>query len=93
MIIEHGLSRLVITNKNVALLPNRNVYELATDKSTSISCKMLRRMGGNRRWPEIKKKLEEAYSPFGTEVCAASDLHRRNDLVKPYMSIFRILQT
>ena len=32
-------------------------------------------MGGDRSWPEIKKELEEVYSPFVTEVHAASDPH------------------
>ena len=37
---------------------------------------MLKRMGNDLNWQEIKQKLEEVYSPIATEVHAASDLHR-----------------
>ena len=46
-------------------------------KSTGTPYKMLKQMGGARSWPEIRKKLEEVYSPITTEVHAASDLHRK----------------
>ena len=38
---------------------------------------MLKRMGNELSWPEIKWKLEEVYSPRATEVHTASDLHRK----------------
>ena len=34
-------------------------------------------MSGARSWPEIKKKLEDIYTPIATEVHAASDPHRK----------------
>ena len=55
---------------------NSKEYKLATDKSTSTSYKMLKRMGGARSWPEIKR-LKEVYSPIATEVHAASGVHRK----------------
>ena len=39
---------------------------------------MLKRIGNNANWQDIKRKLEEeVYSPIATEVHAASDLHRK----------------
>ena len=38
---------------------------------------MLKRIGRDRNWQDIKKKLEEMYSPIATEVHIASDLHRK----------------
>ena len=73
---KHGPSRLAITNKKVALLNNSKDYELANAKSTSTPYKMLKRIGGARSCPEIKKKLEVC-SPILTETYAASDLHRK----------------
>ena len=36
---------------------------------------MFERLGNDIDWFEIKRKLEKAYSPIGTEVHAASHLH------------------
>ena len=46
-------------------------------KLTGTVYKTLEWMGGARHWPEIKKKLEEVYSPIATEVHATSDPHRK----------------
>ena len=61
----------------MALLTNSKEYELATAKSTSTQYKILKGMGWARSWPDIKKRLEEVYSPIATEVHGASDLHRK----------------
>ena len=63
--------------EKVALLANSKEYKLATAKSTSNPYKMLKRLDGGRSWPDIKKRLEEVYSPIATELHVASDLHRK----------------
>ena len=45
-------------------------------KSTSTPYKMLKRIGNNLSWQEIKWKLE-VYSPIITDVHTATDLHRK----------------
>ena len=68
----------------MALLNNRKEYELATAKSTSTPYKMLKRIGGTRIWPDIKKRLEEVYSPIATEVHVGTDLHRKQEPDKTF---------
>ena len=63
--------------EKVAALTNSQEYELATTKSMSTPYKMLKRMGNDNSWQEIKGKLEEVYSPIATEVHAASHIHRK----------------
>ena len=63
--------------ENVALLTNSQEYELAMAKSTSTPYKMLKRIGNDLSWQDIKRKLEEVYSPIAMKVHAASDLHRK----------------
>ena len=43
-------------------------------KSTHTPYKMLKGLGNNIDWKDIKRKLE-VYSPIAMEVHAASDLH------------------
>ena len=38
---------------------------------------MLKRLGNDLDWHEIKRKLEEVYSAIATEVHTASDLHHK----------------
>ena len=71
------LANWLLQIKKVAVLTNTQEYVLATAKSTSIPHKMLTRMGNDLSWQEIKKKLEEVYSPIAIEVHTASDLHRK----------------
>ena len=63
--------------EKVVLLTSSQEYELAMARSSVTPYKMLKQMGGARMWPDIRKKLEEVYSPFATEVHAANDLHRK----------------
>ena len=63
--------------EKVAALTNSQEYKRATAKSTSIPYKMLKRMGNDFSWQEIKWKLEEVYSPLATEVHPASNLNRK----------------
>ena len=49
--------------ENVASLTHSQEYELATARSTSTSYKMLKRLGNKIDWQDIKRKLEEVYSP------------------------------
>ena len=46
-------------------------------KSTSTPYKILKRVGNDLSWQDIKNKLEEVYSPMATEVTATSYLHRK----------------
>ena len=64
--------------EKVALLTHSQEYELATAKSTNTPYKMLKRLGNNLDWQDIKEKLEE-YSPIATEVHAASELHCKTE--------------
>ena len=50
-------------------------YELAAAKCTSTLYKMLKSLGNDLDWLEIKRKLEEVYSPIATKVHVASNLH------------------
>ena len=72
-----GPSRLAVTNRKIALLTQSQEYELATAKSTSTPYKMLKRLGNDLDWHEIKRKLEEMYSPVAAQVHATSDLHHK----------------
>ena len=69
------LADCLLQIEKVVLLTNSQEYDLATAKLTSTSYEMLKRMGKDRNWQDIKKKMEEVYSPIGTEVLVASDLH------------------
>ena len=61
--------------EKVALLTTHNQeYELTTAKSTSTPYKMLKILGNDLDWHEIKRNLEEVYSPIATKVHAASEL-------------------
>ena len=62
--------------EKIALLAHSQEHKLATAKSTSTPYKMLKRRGNNANWPDIKRKLEEVYSPIPTEVHTATDLQR-----------------
>ena len=63
--------------KQMEVLTNTQEYELVTAKPTSTPYKMLKGIENDLSWQEIKKKLEEVYSPIAMEVHAASDLHRK----------------
>ena len=58
MVLVHRLLQI----GKVALLTHSQEYKLATAKSTSRPYKMLRRIGSNANWPDIKRKLEEVHS-------------------------------
>ena len=61
----------------VASLTCSQEYILATAKSTSTPYGILKKIGNNTDWQDIKRKLEEVYSPIVMEVHAVSDLHRK----------------
>ena len=46
-------------------------------KFTSLPYKMLKMLANDLDWLEIKRKLEEIYSPIATKVNATSNLHHR----------------
>ena len=69
------LANWLLQIEMVASLSQSQEYELATAKSTSTPYKMLKRLCNDLDWIEVKKKLEEMYSPIATEVHATSDLH------------------
>ena len=58
-----NLADWLLQIEKVAVLTNSKEYELATKKLTSTPYKMLQRMEDDLSWQEIKKKLEEVYSP------------------------------
>ena len=62
--------------EKVAVLTITQEHKLAAVKSTRTHYKLLKRMGNDLNWQEIKKKLE-VYSPIAMEAHAASDLHRK----------------
>ena len=77
--------------EKVASLNCGQEYKLATDKSTSTSYKMLRRLHNNTEWQDIKRKLNEVYSHIATEVHTASDLHwkqRPDETLQEYIKNF-----
>ena len=61
--------------EKVASLTHSQENELATVKLTGTLYKMLKRLGNDLDWHEIRRKLEDMYSPITTKVHAASDLH------------------
>ena len=61
--------------EKVAWLTHSQEYGLATAKSTSNLYKMFNRLGNDLDWLEIKRKLEEVYSPTATEEHATSNKH------------------
>ena len=61
--------------EKVALFTHSQGYEVATAKSTSTPYKMLRKLCNNTNWQDIKRKLEEVYSPIAIEVHTASNIH------------------
>ena len=63
--------------EKVASLTQSQEYKLATAKSTSTPYKMLKRLGNDLDLQDIKRKLEEVYSPIATKVHATSDLHHK----------------
>ena len=50
--------------EKVASLTHSQEYELTTAKSTSTLYKTLKRLGNNPDCQDIKRKLEEVYSPI-----------------------------
>ena len=60
----------------MAAFINSQEYELATAKSNSTPYIILKGIGNDLSWQEIKKK-QKVYSPTVTEVHIASDLHRK----------------
>ena len=84
-----GYNRLI----NVALLSNSQEYELATAKLTGTPYNLLKRIGKDTSCQEVKRKLEEVYSPTVMEVHTASNLHRNNDQTKPYKNTYKIVLT
>ena len=50
--------------EKVTVLTYSQEYELATAKLTSTPYKMLKRIGKGTNWQDIKRKLEEVYSPI-----------------------------
>ena len=76
--------------EKVASLTHSQEYKLATAKSTSTPYKMLKRLGNDLDWHDIKRKLEELYSPIATEVHAASDLHHKQ---RPDKTLQEYIQT
>ena len=82
-----------VTNqkKLVASLTHSQEYKLATAKSTSTPYKMLKRLGNDLDWHDIKRKLKEVYFPIATEVHAASKLHckqRPDETLQEYIQNF-----
>ena len=63
--------------EKVAVLTNSQEYKLATVKSIITPYKMLKRMGNDLSWQEIKWKLEGVYSKIATEVDTVSNSHRK----------------
>ena len=62
--------------EKVALVTQSQEYELTTAKSTSSPYKKLKKtLGNDLDWHEIKRKLEDVYSPIAIEVPAANYLH------------------
>ena len=52
---------------------------------------MLKRLDKDLDWQDIKRKLEEVYSPIATEVHTASDLHhkqREDETLQEYIQNF-----
>ena len=79
--------------EKVALLAHSQEYELATMTSTSTPYKVLKGIGNNANWPDIKRKLEEVYSPIATAVQAASDLLRKQIPDVTLQKYIQMLQT
>ena len=80
--------------EQVASLTHSQEYRLATAKSTSTPYKIPKRLGNNTDWKDIKRKLEDAYSPIATEVHTTSDLHqkqRSDGTLHEYIQNFTVL--
>ena len=56
------LANWLLQTEKVWLLTNSHEYELATAKSMDTSYKILKRMGRDKNWQDIRRKLEEVYS-------------------------------
>ena len=77
--------------EKLALLIHSQAYELATSKSINTPYTMLKQIGNNTNWQDIKGKLEEVYSLIAMEVHAASVLHRKQrpgETLQKYMHNF-----
>ena len=77
--------------KKLASLTHSKECKLATANSTSTPYRMLKRLGNDLDLHEIKRKLEEVYSPIATEIHAASDLHHKqmpDKILQNYIQIF-----
>ena len=74
-----NLADWLLQIEKVKLLTNSIGHDLAMAKYTSTLYQMLKRMVGASSWHEIRENLE-VYSPTATELHAASDLHRKQQL-------------
>ena len=61
--------------EKIVSLTQSQEYELATATSTSTPYNILKRLGNDLDWLEIKRKLEEVYSPIATELQASISFH------------------
>ena len=52
------LADCLLQIEKIALLTHSQQYKLATAKSASTPYKMLKRIGNNANWQDIKRKLE-----------------------------------
>ena len=59
----------------VASLTQSQEYKLGMAKFTSSPYKMLKRLHNDLGWHEIKRKLEDVYSPIATKAHADSNLY------------------
>ena len=85
------LADLLLQIEKVASLTHSHEHKLTTAKSTSTPYKMLKRLGDNLDWHEIKRKLEEVYSYIAIEVHTTSDLHdkqRPDETLQEYIQNF-----
>ena len=71
------LADWLLQKEKVASISHSQEYELARAKCTSTLYKMLKRLGNDLDWNEIKRKLEEVCSPIATEVHTTSNLHHK----------------
>ena len=62
------LADWLLQNEKVVLFINSLEYKVVTAKSTWTPYEMLKTIDKDRKWQDIKKKLEEVYSPIIMEV-------------------------
>ena len=85
------LAEWLLQIEKVASLTQSQEYELATAKSTNMPYKMLKRLGNHLDWLEIKRKLEEVYSPVATKYMPPVTYIINSDLMNK--SLFKISLT